>query len=125
MGKNKKRIFYGIAFLVLFAIEACIAIYFHDEFIRPYVGDMLVTMLVYCFIRIFIPEGIKYMILYVFIFAVGVEVLQYFQIVKILGLEHNNLAKVIIGSSFDWKDIICYGIGCLFIVVTSKLIKIN
>lgn len=125
MSKNKKRFFYGIIFLLLFAIEICIAIYFHDDFIRPYVGDIIVTILVYYFIRIFIPEGVKHMILYVFIFAVGVEVLQYFKIVNILGLEHNTLAKVIIGSSFDWRDIMCYGIGCLVVWVINNVISIN
>ena len=42
----KKRIFYIISFLVIFCIEVLIALYVRDRFIRPYVGDMLVVVLV-------------------------------------------------------------------------------
>ena len=45
----KKRIFYIISFLVIFCIEVLIALYVRDRFIRPYVGDMLVVVLVYSF----------------------------------------------------------------------------
>ena len=75
----KKRIFYIISFLVIFCIEVLIALYVRDRFIRPYVGDMLVVVLVYSFVRIFLPTGIPRMPFYVFLFACFVEVLQYFQ----------------------------------------------
>ena len=97
-----------------------IATYFNDDFIRPYVGDMLVVILIYCFIRIIIPSKLSLLPLYVFIFALSVEVLQYLQIVKFLGLEDNSLAKIIIGSTFDWKDIICYAVGCILIFTVEK-----
>ena len=75
----KKRIFYIISFLVIFCIEVLIALYVRDRFIRPYVGDMLVVVLVYSFVRIFLPTGIPRMPFYVFLFACFVEVLQYFR----------------------------------------------
>ena len=53
----KKRIFYIISFLVIFCIEVLIALYVRDRFIRPYVGDMLVVVLVYSFVRIFSTDG--------------------------------------------------------------------
>jgi hypothetical protein len=65
----KKRIFYIISFLVIFCIEVLIALYVRDRFIRPYVGDMLVVVLVYSFVRIFLPTGIPRMPFYVFLFA--------------------------------------------------------
>ena len=82
----KKRIFYIISFLVIFCIEVLIALYVRDRFIRPYVGDMLVVVLVYSFVRIFLPTGIPRMPFYVFLFACFVEVLQYFQLVETLGV---------------------------------------
>lgn len=54
----KKRIFYIISFLVIFCIEVFIALYIRDSFIRPYMGDALVVVLVYSFVRIFIPTGV-------------------------------------------------------------------
>ena len=101
--------------IVVFLIELIIALYVHDHIIRPYIGDMLVVVPVYCFVRVFLPGGIKRLPLYVFLFAACVEVLQFFRLVEILGLEGNAAARIILGSVFDWKDIACYGAGCLLI----------
>ena len=82
----KKRIFYIISFLVIFCIEVFIALYVRDSFVRPYMGDALVVVLVYSFVRIFIPTGVPRLPFYVFLFACFVEVLQYFQLVETLGI---------------------------------------
>ena len=100
----KKRIFYIISFLVIFCIEVLIALYVRDNFVRPYIGDVLVVVLVYSFVRIFLPTGIPRMPFYVFLFACFIEVMQYFQLVETLGIT-NRAAKIILGSTFDWKDI--------------------
>ena len=109
----KKRLCYIIATIILIVVEVLIALFVHDKFIRPYVGDVLVVVVIYTFIRCFIPEKIKLLPLYVFIFAAGVELLQYIQIVKILGLQDNPFFATLIGTTFDVKDIVCYGVGCM------------
>lgn len=111
----KKRLFYIIATIILIAVEVLIALFVHDKFIRPYVGDVLVVVVIYTFIRCFLPEKIKLLPLYVFIFAAGVELLQYIQIVKILGLQNNPFFATLIGTTFDVKDIVCYGVGCILL----------
>ena len=98
--------------VILFLTEVFIAIYVHDNFIRPYIGDVLVVIVIYMFLRIIIPDKIKLLPLYVFIFAVFVEIMQYINIVQILGLESNKILSIAIGSSFDLKDILCYAVGC-------------
>ena len=108
----KKRIQYAIVFLALLAIEIFIAVYVHDRIVRPYVGDILVIPVVYCFARIFLPES-RRLILYVFMFAVLVEILQYFHLVDLLGLSGSRLARIALGSTFDVADICCYGVGAL------------
>ena len=100
----KKRIFYIISFLVIFCMEVLIALYVRDRFIRPYVGDMLVVVLVYSFVRIFLPTGIPRMPFYVFLFACFVEVLQYFRLVETLGVT-NRVARIVLGSTFDYSSI--------------------
>lgn len=112
---NKKRVIYAVATVVLLAIEVFIALYIHDKFIRPYIGDVIVVVVVYTFVRIFIPEKVRMLPLYVFIFAAGVEVLQLFHIVDILGLGSNRFMRILIGSVFDMADVICYGIGCVML----------
>ena len=102
---------------ILFGIELLIALFVHDNFVRPYVGDVLVVVLIYTFVRIFLPEEVWLLPLYIFLFAAGVEVLQYFRIVEVLGLSENRVLSVVIGSVFDWKDIFCYGVGCMILGV--------
>ena len=115
MDRKEKRIAYLIATLVIFVTELLIALFVHDKFIRPYVGDILVVLLIYTFIRIFIPDGVRLLPLYIFLFAAGVEVLQYFRIAEVLGLSDNRVLSVVIGSVFDVKDIVCYGVGCVIL----------
>ncbi len=112
MDIKQKRIIYVIATVLLLAIEVCIALFVRDRFIRPYVGDMLVVIVIYTFIRIVIPEKCRLLPFYIFLFAAGVEVLQWVGIVELLGLQDNQFFRVLIGSNFDVKDILCYAAGC-------------
>ncbi len=111
----KKRILYAVATLFLLLIEVIIALYVHDDFIRPYVGDMLVVIVIYTFIRIIVPEKCKLIPLLIFVFATGVELLQLANIVEILGVADNKFLKTLIGSVFDIKDIVCYAVGCVIL----------
>lgn len=113
--KSQIRKRYFIIFTILFLTEIFIALFLHDKIIRPYVGDILVVILIYTFLRIFIPSGLKYLVWYVFLFAAFVELLQYFNIGRLLGLYDNRVAMIIIGSTFDVKDLLCYLAGCLIV----------
>lgn len=118
---TKERMKYLLGFIVLLMVEICIAVYVHDQFVRPYIGDILVVVVIYCFIRIFFPESIKGLPLDIFLFATLVEVLQYFHIVERLGLQNNTILRILIGSTFDIKDIICYGVGCALLMGYEKI----
>ena len=110
-----KRTAYLLATVLIFLLELFIALFVRDNFIRPYVGDMLVVVLIYTFLRIIFPERPRLLPLYVFLFAAGVEALQGMRIVELLGLQDNRFFSVLIGTTFDWKDIICYGVGCVLL----------
>ncbi len=109
---QKEKMKYLVSFILLLSIEVCIALFIHDQFVRPYIGDVLVVVVIYCFIRIILPKAIKGLPLYIFLFATLVEVLQYFRLVEQLGLQNNTFLRILIGSTFDIKDIICYAVGC-------------
>ncbi len=52
MGRvSHPRAAYLIAALFIFAVEVVIALYVRDDFVRPYLGDVLAVMLVYCAVR--------------------------------------------------------------------------
>lgn len=119
---KQKRIIYTIAFLVLLATEVCIGLFIRDDFVRPYLGDVLVTVLICAFLRIFIPERVRLLPLYVFFFAAAVEIGQYFGMVKLLGLEHNRFLIILLGTTFSWYDLLCYGVGCVLFAGFGVLI---
>ncbi len=39
--EKQKRLAYLLAFVLLLVVEVCIALFVHDAFVRPYVGDVL------------------------------------------------------------------------------------
>ncbi|MBQ8783716.1 MAG: DUF2809 domain-containing protein [Clostridia bacterium] len=110
---KKSKLVYALLFLTVFAIEVLIALFIDDNFIRPYGGDILVTVLICLFIRAFFPIKTKVMPLYVFLFAVIIEIGQYFDFVKLMGFENNQFISTILGRSFSFVDIICYALGCI------------
>lgn len=121
--KKKMKIVYAALTVLFLMVEIIIALYIHDDFIRPYVGDGLVVMVIYFFIRIWIPEKVRLLPLYVFLFAAFVEVMQYFRLVELLGLGDSRFFRILLGSTFDFKDIICYGAGCLILGIWEWIWK--
>ena len=104
-----KRIKYLISFI-------------HDNFIRPYLGDVLIIICVYLFFRTIFLDKFKYLSLYVLILAVLIEMLQYFNIAKIIAGD-NKLVNIVLGATFDIKDIICYVIGYAIILIIEKIYR--
>lgn len=111
---------YFLLAVVLFVVEVLIALYMHDEFIRPYVGDFLVVILIYCAVRSIFQAPAKKVALGVLIFSYVTETLQYFNVVKMLGLQHSKVARIVIGTSFSWEDIIAYTLGILFVILVDR-----
>ena len=120
---KKTRLTYALLFLSVLLTEVLIALFVRDAFVRPYVGDMLVTLLICCFARIFFPTGVKLLPVYVFLFAAAVEVCQYFDIVKLFGLEGNRFISVLLGRTFSLADILCYAAGCILFFGVEKTVN--
>jgi hypothetical protein len=108
---------YFISALFLFIVEVMIALYLHDAIIRPYVGDLLVVILIYCFIKAFFDLPVLPLALYVLLFAYAIEFLQWLQLIKLLGLQHSKLANIILGNLFEWIDMIAYTVGILIVIL--------
>lgn len=116
----KPRIKYLLAFIAIFILEVFIALFVRDRFIRPYGGDILVTVLICCFVRIFFPTGVRLLPVWVFLFAAAVEIGQYFDFVSLLGLGSIPFFRILLGSTFSFADILCYGAGCLLFSIAEK-----
>jgi hypothetical protein len=121
--KRKARLLYLLSFLLLLGVEILIALFVQDDFIRPYIGDMLAVIVLYSLIRIFVPNGVRLLPLYIFVFAAFVELMQLFDFVRIFGMENNRFMRILIGSVFDIKDMICYGVSCVLLGLYEWKVK--
>ena len=111
---------YLIVAIIIFIIEALIALYVKDKIIRPYIGDFLVVILIYCSIRSFLNFSIINTALGTLVFAYLVEFLQFLNLIEVLGLENSRLANIIIGNFFEWIDIIAYTAGIGSVLLFEK-----
>lgn len=114
-------IHYFLLTILLFTIEVLIAKYLHDQVIRPYVGDVLVVILIYCFVRSFFRFPVLPTAIATLLFAFLIETLQYFDIVHLLGLGKYYLARVVIGTSFEWIDLAAYTLSTLIVLGAEKV----
>ena len=117
-----RRILYLIIFCGLLAVEVGIALFVNDAFVRPYVGDMLVILLLCCLCRVIIPDKVRLLPVYVFVFAACVEIGQYFDVVALLGLADNRIISIALGRTFSWMDIVCYAVGCVAAFLLDQII---
>jgi hypothetical protein len=111
--------YFGLAVLI-FIIEVLIALFVRDNIVRPYLGDVLVVILIYSFIRSFLNVPVFPLAIGVLLFAFTLEVLQYLNIVEKLGLEKSKIARTVIGTSFQWIDLLAYMAGFVVILVVEK-----
>jgi len=110
-----------MCFVLLLIAEVIIGVYIHDAFIRPYGGDFLVVILIYCFVKSFFDVPVRTTAISVLLFAYAVEISQYFHLVNVLGLERSGLAKILLGTSFSFTDLLMYTLGIATVFVLEHL----
>lgn len=109
--------------LGLFFVELYIGLYMHDAIIRPYGGDVLVGILVYCFLKSFLNSPVIPTVLAVLVFCYVIEMLQYFNYVTVLGLQNSRLACMVLGTGFSWIDMLCYTGGMLIVLLLERITR--
>ena len=102
---------YALATTLVFAIELYIGLYVHDQLIRPYIGDGLAVILVYLGLRTVTTLTIRTALLAAVAIAFAIEFGQYFHLIDRLGLRHNRIARLVLGTTFDVGDLVCYVAG--------------
>jgi hypothetical protein len=110
---------YLILTIILFLTEVVIALFIKDTIIRPFIGDVLVVVLIYCFLRIFLQIDYRKLAFGVLLFAFTIEILQYFDYVKLLGLENNRVLSTAMGRTFERLDFAAYFVGFLLILIAE------
>lgn len=113
---------YFIASIVLFLVELTIAILHFNAFIRGFLGDVLIILLMYSFLKIFIKNNVLKTAIFVLAFAYFVEFLQFFRLAELFHIK-SKILLIIVGSVFDLWDLVAYTLGFLFILLIEKIIK--
>jgi hypothetical protein len=116
---------YTLLFISILIIEMLIAAFLTSGFIRHTFGDYLVVILLFCFFKSFINVSSFYIAIYVLLFAYSIEFLQLINLLQILSLENNHLAKLILGSTFHISDLVAYTLGIITVIIMEyKIYKL-
>jgi hypothetical protein len=114
---------YFLISLLLLGVEVFIAAYMHDSVIRPYGGDFLVVILLYCLVRSFFDLQVLPVAVGVLLFSYLMEAGQYFGLADRLGFKGPSWVRVILGSYFTWTDILVYTLGILSVLGLERGIR--
>lgn len=109
-----RRLIYGLISLLLLGTEILIGL-FGQGWVRIYLGDILVVILLYAIVRTIIPnKKTPWFIIpaVILIFAFAVEFLQLWGFCDRFGIT-NELLRIIIGTGFSAIDLICYLTGII------------
>ncbi len=106
---------------LLFAIELFIALYVRDGFVRPYLGDVLVVMLLFFAVSAVVAARPVPLALGVLLFACLVELTQAVGVIHRLGWEDHRWARLVLGNTFQWGDLLCYGAGAVLALAVERL----
>jgi hypothetical protein len=126
MGKYKNLMFtfklkYFIVFWLLFWVEVAIAAWVDDAIIRPFFGDFLAVIAVYFLLKTFLKNFQDLTVALISIcFAYFLEFLQYCNFLKVTGLGKYKIIAIVLGTSFDWRDIFAYTLGILAVFLFNK-----
>jgi hypothetical protein len=99
---------YAALALGLLLSEVAIARWFEDRLIRPYLGDTLAVLLVYCSARAVTRLSIGGALILALGVAFMVELSQLFGFVERIGLHQHQIARTVLGTGFDYFDFIAY-----------------
>lgn len=95
----------------LLAVELMIAFQVEQPFIRFHLGDLLVVMLMHFTLRALFDWPAKRAALSVLLFAFAIEGTQAAGLIHLLGLSDATWARLLMGDTFQWADLLMYLLG--------------
>lgn len=100
----------------LLGLEICIARFAHDRFVRPYVGDFLATILLYCLLKSVWSAPAGRVAAVALLVSYAIELAQLAHLLNRLGWQHSRLARLVLGSQFEWGDLLAYTLGAAVVL---------
>ncbi len=112
---------YAVLAAIVLIVEIGIALFVRDRWIRPHGGDVLAVILVYVAVRAVTRWSVGTSVTVALGVAVAVELGQYVGILRMVGLEHVAVVRVVMGTGFDPADFVSYGMGGAIVAVVEWL----
>jgi hypothetical protein len=109
-----------VIFILLFLVEVGIALWIDDAIIRPFFGDFLAVIALFFLLKTFLVISDVNLAFASLGFAYFLEFLQYCNFLKLVGLENYKIIAIVLGSSFDWRDIFAYTLGIFAVFLFNK-----
>ena len=104
----------------LLAVEIGIARFAHDRFVRPYVGDFWATILLYCLLKSVWPAPAGRVAAVALLVSYLIEVAQLAHLLSWLGWQHSPVARLVLGSQFEWGDLLAYTLGAALVLMLER-----
>ncbi|MTE26743.1 DUF2809 domain-containing protein [Winogradskyella ouciana] len=101
----------------LFLIELAIAFIIKTGFIRYTFGDYLVVILLYAIFRGCTNLSVRASALVVLLIAYSIELLQLTPFLTYFNLQDSVAAKLILGSTFQFGDLVAYTLGIISVLI--------
>lgn len=102
--------YFGVS-VGIFVLLVIIAVFLNDKYIRPFVGDVLVVIWMFTFLKAFCRLAYKKLLIVVLGFSFAMELGQFVNVIELIGLQESQLARIVLGTTFDWLDLIAYSLG--------------
>lgn len=109
----------GVA-VTLLAVEVLIALFVRDGLVRPYGGDVLVVILMHFTWRGVFRTAPRVVAMGCFAFACSVEAAQALGLAQHLGVAQHWAGRLILGTTFQWGDLLAYALGAVAAVVLDR-----
>lgn len=109
-------------FSLLLVTEIAIALFHFHKFVRGFIGDVLVIPLLYFLLKLFTNLSTLKTLTIVLFIGFSIEFLQVFHISEALEI-NNKIINIIVGATFDPKDLLAYLVGGLLVLTIEKFKK--
>lgn len=110
--------------LGILVIEILIATRFaHMVFVRSYLGDFLVVILIYFLVQAFVDVPALKLAGGVFVFSCVVEIVQLLHPADLLGLAPGSIFFILLGNRFSWMDLLMYLGGCVAAYILDRAFR--
>lgn len=111
---------YFVILISLLLVEVLIAVFLHDDFIRPFVGDFLSSIVVFYFIKSFFNLDNFRAAMISLLFSYFIEALQFVHFLQFSGLKKYKIIAIMLGNSFSWGDMLAYTLGVWAVYLIQK-----